>query len=405
LFEQPVLIQVLNNDTDSDGLLVPGSVAIIDQPTSGAVVRNPDTGAITYTPASGFSGSDSFTYTVTDDAGATSAKATVRIQVTPKPNLLPHAVDDGATTPFEQPVIISVLSNDLDADGTLAPASVAIVNQAANGTVVVNTETGAIAYTPASGFFGLDHFTYTVRDDRGGTSAQATVTVQVDAPPPITATKTAEVPEAPPIETLGDVSTPPLSSSPPSLLFTLPEVPQAPLAVLRMSYGSNGYLAPLPQQQWSYGSAQRSVNPTNFMRHEKVEEAILLTEFLDFVDPEMLVVDLGDEPPAQVSNSPVVTASHEQESTTEETAAANKADESNGDGPNDKSGQQVTVLKPTASDATGGAILAATTPDLSAPAGYNWKWFASAAGVLLVGAAGWMGRSNWLNAARKLRLR
>ncbi len=72
-----VTVEVLMNDTDVDGdtLTVVGTSST----TNGTVVVNPD-GTITYTPGDGFSGPDSFTYTVSDGHGGTGT-ATVTITV------------------------------------------------------------------------------------------------------------------------------------------------------------------------------------------------------------------------------------------------------------------------------------------------------------------------------------
>jgi hypothetical protein len=77
----PVDINILGNDADPDGSLVPGSVAIITQPENGTVTVDPVTGEVTYTPDQNYSGTDSFTYTVQDDDGATSNTATVALVV------------------------------------------------------------------------------------------------------------------------------------------------------------------------------------------------------------------------------------------------------------------------------------------------------------------------------------
>jgi hypothetical protein len=78
---KPVAVNVLANDTDPDGNneLNAGSVAVATGPRHGVVSVDPGTGQITYTPAAGFSGTDAFTYTVTDFPGAQSNAATVRI--------------------------------------------------------------------------------------------------------------------------------------------------------------------------------------------------------------------------------------------------------------------------------------------------------------------------------------
>jgi ELWxxDGT repeat protein len=76
-----VTIDVIANDTDSGGTIDPTSVQIASQPVHG-VVSTTATGSVVYTPTAGYSGSDSFTYTVKDDQGAVSNAATVTITVT-----------------------------------------------------------------------------------------------------------------------------------------------------------------------------------------------------------------------------------------------------------------------------------------------------------------------------------
>lgn len=83
--DTPVSVDVLANDSDSDGMLDPASVAVIAQPASGTVSVDASTGAITYTPVAGFSGEDSFEYTVLDNEGAVSDPARVTITVVPAP--------------------------------------------------------------------------------------------------------------------------------------------------------------------------------------------------------------------------------------------------------------------------------------------------------------------------------
>jgi gliding motility-associated-like protein/uncharacterized repeat protein (TIGR01451 family) len=63
----PVTVDVLANDTDSDGNLNPSSVTIINQPDHGTATVNPVTGEITYTPDNGYFGLDTLTYAVCDD--------------------------------------------------------------------------------------------------------------------------------------------------------------------------------------------------------------------------------------------------------------------------------------------------------------------------------------------------
>lgn len=73
-----VVINVAANDFDTDGTIV--SYALGTAPKNGTFTINPTTKAITYTPTAGFVGTDTFTYTVTDDRGATDS-ATVTVNV------------------------------------------------------------------------------------------------------------------------------------------------------------------------------------------------------------------------------------------------------------------------------------------------------------------------------------
>jgi hypothetical protein len=79
-----VMIAVLSNDTSSGGTLNTASIAIAVAPTHGtAVVSN---GEVTYTPATGYSGVDTFQYSIKDNLGTPSNVATVSINVTPPPS-------------------------------------------------------------------------------------------------------------------------------------------------------------------------------------------------------------------------------------------------------------------------------------------------------------------------------
>jgi len=175
--ENSVTINVVANDTDVEGALVAGSVAVVAQPANGTVVANGD-GTVTYTPDANFFGTNTFTYTVSDGT-VLSSPATVTITVNPV-NDAPTAVNDVATVPAAIPIAINVLANDIDIDGTLNTGSVAIVGQPANGTATVNPA-GTITYTSNTGFTGTNTFTYTVRDNNGALSNTATATVTVTA--------------------------------------------------------------------------------------------------------------------------------------------------------------------------------------------------------------------------------
>ncbi len=170
---QSVTVDILANDSDIDGSLVPSTVAVV-QPANGQVNVNPTTGLATYTPDAGFVGTDTFTYTVEDNDGQASNMATVTINVISPP----VAVNDEVTTFKNVPITIDVLANDTD-EGALVPTSVTVVNQPTHGSVTVLAD-GSIVYTPVTGFSDADDtFTYTVDDNDGLTSNEATVLVHV----------------------------------------------------------------------------------------------------------------------------------------------------------------------------------------------------------------------------------
>ncbi|MGI9495313.1 MAG: Ig-like domain-containing protein [Mariniblastus sp.] len=72
----PIIVDLVGNDSDIDGDTL--SIDSFTQPANGIVTDNGD-GTITYAPDSGFFGSDSFTYTVTD--GNLTDSATVQLTV------------------------------------------------------------------------------------------------------------------------------------------------------------------------------------------------------------------------------------------------------------------------------------------------------------------------------------
>jgi hypothetical protein len=177
---EPVTTDVLANDTDPDGTLDESTVAVQSGPSDGSATANAD-GTITYTPNSGFTGTDSYIYTVKDDDGAESDTAEVTIEVN-EGNQAPTAKADRDTTTLGQSTTTDVLTNDFDEDGSLDPSTVTVQSGPSSGTASANTD-GTITYTPSNQFFGEDSYIYTVKDDDGAESDTAQVTIEVNAPP------------------------------------------------------------------------------------------------------------------------------------------------------------------------------------------------------------------------------
>jgi gliding motility-associated-like protein len=165
-------IFILDNDTDADGntTIVRNSISILSQPQNGTLVIDNVTGIVTYKPKNGFTGYDSFVYTVKDIYGAESNTAIAVVAV----NIKPVGNPDNSTTTTQTPVTIRVLDND-----NVPPGSTVIKNtEPAHGTVTLNPD-GTFLYTPNPDFSGKDTFTYKLVNKDGLESDPVTVTVNV----------------------------------------------------------------------------------------------------------------------------------------------------------------------------------------------------------------------------------
>ncbi|QJW83479.1 tandem-95 repeat protein [Ramlibacter terrae] len=135
-----------------------GTVTIVDA----------ELGTVRYTPNANFSGTDSYTYTVT--SGGVTETATVTVTVSP---LADPTVFGGATggSGAEDGGAITGTLTVGDADGITAPAFT-VVGNAAHGTATIDAATGARSYTPVADYNGADSFTVRVTDSTGATSTQ-----------------------------------------------------------------------------------------------------------------------------------------------------------------------------------------------------------------------------------------
>ena len=91
------------------------------------------------------------------------------------------AISDSAVTDQDTPAVVNVLANDVaPVGGTL---SVVSVSQGAHGSVAINGD-NTLTYTPQTGYYGSDAFTYTAADGLGGTAvAQVAMTVRSPVAP------------------------------------------------------------------------------------------------------------------------------------------------------------------------------------------------------------------------------
>jgi len=159
--ETALELDVVANDTDIDGDVL--TVSVVADPDNGTAVVN-ESGTITYTPDDEFAGTDTFTYTISDGNGGTST-ATITITVSGT-NDAPVAEADIVTTSEDLTIVIAVLDNDSDAEGSI---SIQSFTQAVFGLVVDNGD-GTLTYTPNADYMGEDFFTYIIVDEAGATA-------------------------------------------------------------------------------------------------------------------------------------------------------------------------------------------------------------------------------------------
>lgn len=172
-----VEINALGNDIEPCGN--PLNIAILTPPSNGLATVNADF-TITYNPDDSFLGTDTIYYTTCNDCEEPKCdNAFIIIDVLSEigTNLPPVAADDIVTTPLNTLIDIDILANDSDPDNNIAQMTITIVDQPANGTVII-VDGSSVQYTPNADFSGTDEFTYIICDPQGECD-DATVTVFV----------------------------------------------------------------------------------------------------------------------------------------------------------------------------------------------------------------------------------
>ncbi|XGV98850.1 MAG: Ig-like domain-containing protein [Leptolyngbya sp. BL-A-14] len=168
---------VLANDTDPNGLSLTAQLGTA--PTHGSLTLNSD-GTFTYIPTTGYSGTDSFTYLASDANGAAPSTATVSLTVTALP---PVAVADSFTLPQNSTFTTgNVLTNDTDPSNLSLTAQLGTAPT--HGSLTLNSD-GTFTYIPTTGYSGTDSFTYLASDANGAAPSTATVSLTVNALPPV----------------------------------------------------------------------------------------------------------------------------------------------------------------------------------------------------------------------------
>ncbi|MEV6281690.1 Ig-like domain-containing protein [Kribbella sp. NPDC051770] len=160
-------------------------------PNQGSYTVKPD-GGVDFVPLPRFTGvATTIGYRVADSTGQLT-ESTLTVTVTP---VVPKALGDSVSTPFDTNAVVAVLDNDLagSPDAPLDPASLALVDPKTGKLVTkvvvarqgeFQVADGKIVFAPATGFQGsTTPLGYQVLD-KNGTAARAQLVVSVDAPGP-----------------------------------------------------------------------------------------------------------------------------------------------------------------------------------------------------------------------------
>tara|TARA_A100000164_G_scaffold239376_1_gene212665 strand:+ start:630 stop:3659 length:3030 start_codon:yes stop_codon:yes gene_type:complete len=161
---QSVDITLSVTDADGDDL----TISIVSDVSNGTTSLSGST--VTYTPTANYDGTDTFTYKA-NDGTVDSNIATGTITITDT-NQAPIANDMSLSLDRESSIDFTLDASDQDGDSL----SKTIVSQPDNGTLVPGAGLN-YTYTPDSGYFGTDSFTYKVND---GTSDSDAKTVSFD---------------------------------------------------------------------------------------------------------------------------------------------------------------------------------------------------------------------------------
>ncbi|WP_437918589.1 Ig-like domain-containing protein [Sphingobacterium sp. LRF_L2] len=176
-----VVIDILANDTDGDGVIIPSTLVITWQYRG--VVQILDDFKVRFTPEAGFTGTALFRYTVRDNLGEISNSALVTITVNSGTSV---PVANGTTHRIAKNLELSKGVGALIVNDTAATALTVISETKATaegGTVVIGAN-GSFNYLAANDFVGLDTFEYTIRDNYSN-QATGITTVNVFEPEPV----------------------------------------------------------------------------------------------------------------------------------------------------------------------------------------------------------------------------
>ncbi len=156
----------------ADGMSSPNFTVTTDGTNGTATIDA--AGNWSYTPTANWSGTDSFTVSVTDDDGNVESQI---ISITVNPVIDLTATDDSFSVDEDTTLSDTVATNDSTTSG--GALSYTLNTDVTNGSLTLNAD-GSFSYTPTVNYNGSDSFTYTVTDAASGESATQTVAITVN---------------------------------------------------------------------------------------------------------------------------------------------------------------------------------------------------------------------------------
>ncbi|MFT6258380.1 MAG: Ca2+-binding RTX toxin-like protein [Rickettsiales bacterium] len=169
--DNSININILDNVVDLDGDII--TITGASGAQNGSITI--DNGSIIYTPNENYFGIETIEYKVSDGSTEVTKELTINVDSV---NDNPASLDDQITVLEDTDNIIDILINDSDIeDGTLKKEDI-LLGSASHGTVFLN-ENNQIIYRSNKNYFGIDQFTYAVKDSRGAFSNISTVDLNV----------------------------------------------------------------------------------------------------------------------------------------------------------------------------------------------------------------------------------
>ena len=166
-----------DEDTEISGTLQASDIeglsgsyfSVTSDPTNGIAGIDGETGEWLYRPIESYSGEDTFTVTVTDDASGTTNQV-ISITINPVDDAANFSGDTSGVGDEDSAISGRLIASD--AEGLTDDSYFTITTGPSDGTASIGPSNGIWQYTPILNYFGVDQFTVTVTDDAGGTTTQ-----------------------------------------------------------------------------------------------------------------------------------------------------------------------------------------------------------------------------------------